>query len=185
VDGRFNLLACADASSSRAALLAVLTCGVAASLWSTGAHHRRASGPLQRGESSSSGAIVDQLRITRTETYTITAAPHRRLRRTLKAAVTTDAPDGPERARQVRHAAARAQLLVVTDANGAVMATTGDASAAARLLAGQPAVRQRADRQGNRQPAGAAERASCRWFTVPINLFLTRRRFSARSAPAF
>ena len=78
-----------------------------------------------------SGAIVDQLRTSRTETYTITArliadSP------TLKAAMSTDDPPTVQgNIQKYGPLLNSANLLLVTDAKGRVMATTGDASAAA------------------------------------------------------
>src|SRR6185295_3009916 len=120
-----------------------------------------------------SGAIVDQLRTSRTETYTVTArliadSP------TLKAAVTTD--DAPTVQNEIRKYGPRlnsANLLLVTDARGSVMATAGDASGAAPLVAGQAAVRNAlAGRETVSllpQPAGILQ-----VVTVPISLGLTQ-----------
>jgi signal transduction histidine kinase len=120
------------------ALLAVLTCGVALFVV-----NRRVTDEAERSlrrEILATGATVDQLRTSRTETYTITArliadSP------TLKAAVTTDAPTVQNEVRKYGPPLNSANLVLFTDARGNVMATSGDASAAARLLAGQPAVK--------------------------------------------
>jgi len=153
------------------ALLAVLTCGVALFVV-----NRRVTNEGERSlqrEILVSGAIVDQLRTARTETYTVTArliadSP------TLKAAVTTD--DAPTVQNEIRKYGPRlnsANLLLVTDARGAVMATAGDASGAAPLVAGQAAVRNAlAGRETVSllpQPAGILQ-----VVTVPISLGLTQ-----------
>ena len=104
------------------ALLAVLTCGVALFVV-----NRRVTNEGERSiqrEILVSGAIIDQLRTTRTDTYTITArliadSP------TLKAAVTTDPATVQKLMQSYGPALSSANLLVVTDANGSVMATAG------------------------------------------------------------
>jgi len=153
------------------ALLAVLTCGVALFVV-----NRRVTNEGERSlqrEILVSGAIVDQLRTARTETYTVTArliadSP------TLKAAVTTD--DAATVQNEIRKYGPRlnsANLLLVTDARGSVMATSGDASGAAPLVAGQAAVRNAlAGRETVSllpQPAGILQ-----VVTVPISLGLTQ-----------
>ena len=108
------------------ALLAVLACSVALFFV-----NRRVTNEAERSlqrEILVSGAIVDQLRTTRTETYTITArliadSP------TLKAAVTTDAPTVQNELRKYGPLFNAANLLLVTDNKGSVMATSGEASA--------------------------------------------------------
>jgi signal transduction histidine kinase len=121
------------------ALLAVLSCGIALYVVNKRVT-REAERSLQR-DILNTGAIVDQLRTTRTETYTVTAriiadSPK------LKAAVDTKDPATVQKefsrfGEQLRSA----NLLLVTNARGDVLATSGDASAAAPLLAGQPAIR--------------------------------------------
>lgn len=152
------------------ALLAVLTCGVALFVV-----NRRVTNEGERSlqrEILATGVIVDQLRTSRTETYTITAriiadSP------TLKAAVTTDAPTVQNEVRKYGPLLNSANLLLFTDARGNVMATSGDASAAARLLAGQPAVKNALAGKETvsllPQPNGILQ-----VVTVPITLFLTQ-----------
>jgi signal transduction histidine kinase len=163
------------------ALLAVLTCGVALFVVN-GRVTTEGERSLQR-EILVSGAIVDQLRTTRTETYAITArliadSP------TLKAAVTTDAPTVQNELRKYGTLLRAPNLLVVTDANGVVMATDGDASAAARLLAGQPAVDNALTGKETvsllAQPNGILQ-----VVTVPINLFLTRTQILGTLSAGF
>ena len=153
------------------ALLAVLTCGVALFVVNQRVTNQ-AESALQR-EILATGAIVDQLRTTRTETYTITArliadSP------TLKAAVETrDPPTVRGEIQKYGPLLNSANLLLVTDAKGRVMATTGDASIAARLLAGQQAVRNALAGKETvsllPQPNGILQ-----VVTVPISLFLTQ-----------
>jgi signal transduction histidine kinase len=153
------------------ALLAVLTCGVALFVVNRQVTNESARA-LQR-DILATGAIVDQLRTTRTETYTMTArviadSP------TLKAAVGTDDPPTVQGdIRKYSPLLNTANLLVVTDASGHVMATSGDASTAARLLVGQPAIRNAL--AGSEtvsllpQPGGILQ-----VVTVPISVFLAQ-----------
>ena len=151
------------------ALLAVLSCSIALYVVNKRVT-REAERSLQR-DILNTGAIVDQLRTTRTETYTVTArliadSPK------LKAAVDTKDPATVQQefskfGEQLRSA----NLLFVTNAKGDVLATSGDASAAAPLLAGQPAIRNALSGQETvsllPQPHGILQ-----VVTVPINLGL-------------
>jgi signal transduction histidine kinase len=151
------------------ALLAVLSCGIALYVVNKRVT-REAERALQR-DILNTGAIVDQLRTTRTETYTVTArliadSPK------LKAAVATNDPATVQQefsklGEQLRSA----NLFVVTNARGDVLATSGDASPAASLLAGQPAVRNALSGKETvsllPQPHGILQ-----VVTVPINLGL-------------
>ncbi len=150
------------------ALLAVLSCGVALFVI-----NRRVTAEGERSlrrEILSTGAIVDQLRTTRTETYTITARviaddP------TLKAAVETGDPTTVQvNMQKYGSLLTSASLLLVTDARGRVLATTGEVAAAAQLrghsavknaLAGSETVSLLARPDGILQVV-----------TVPINLLL-------------
>jgi len=153
------------------ALLAVLTCGVALFVV-----NRRVTDEGERSlqrEIVVSGAIIDQLRTTRTETYTITArliadSP------TLKAAVTTDdAPTVQNEVRKYGPALNSANLLLVTNARGAVLGTAGAASEAAPLLAGEPAIR---NALAGRETVSllAQPNGILQVVTVPISLGLTQ-----------
>jgi signal transduction histidine kinase len=152
------------------ALLAVLSCGIALYVVNKRVT-REAERALQR-DILNTGAILDQLRTTRTETYTVTArliadSPK------LKAAVDTKDPatvqaEFSKFGEQLRSA----NLFFITNAKGDVLATSGDASAAAPLLAGQPAIR---DALAGKetvsllpQPHGILQ-----VVTVPINLGLS------------
>jgi len=152
------------------ALLAVLSCGVAL-FFVNRRVTREAERSLQR-EIRVSGDIVDQLRTTRTETYAITArliadSP------TLKAALTTDAPTVQNEVRKFGPSFNAANLLLVTDNKGNVMATSGDASAAARLLAGHPAVK---DALAGKETVSLLPQPNgiLQVVTVPISLFQTQ-----------
>jgi signal transduction histidine kinase len=153
------------------ALLAVLTCGVALFFV-----NRRVTTEAERSlqrEILVSGAIVDQLRATRTDTYTITArliadSP------TLKAAVdTTDAPTVQNELRKYGPIFSAANLLLVTDHTGNVMATSGDAAAAGKLLAGQAAVK---DALAGRETVSLLSQPTgiLQVVTVPISVFQTQ-----------
>jgi signal transduction histidine kinase len=154
------------------ALLAVLSCGIAL-FFVNRRVTSEAEGSLRR-EIGVSGAILDELRTTRTQTYTTNArliadSP------TLKAALTTtDAATVQNEVRKFGPSLNAANLLLVTDNEGNVKATSGDASAAAaRLLAGHPAVK---DALAGKetvslipQPHGILQ-----VVTVPITLFQTQ-----------
>jgi signal transduction histidine kinase len=153
------------------ALLAVLTCGVALFVV-----NRRVSNEGERSlrrEILATGAIIDQLRTTRNETYTTNArliadSP------TLKAALSVDDPATVQvDIRKYGPLLNSPNLVLVTDGRGRVMATSGDAAAAARLLAGQPAVKNALAGKETvsllPQPNGILQ-----VVTVPINLFLTQ-----------
>jgi len=151
------------------ALLAVLSCGIALYVVNKRVT-REAERALQR-DILNTGAIVDQLRTSRTETYTVTArviadSPK------LKAAVDTKDPATVQQefskfGEQLRSA----NLFFVTNAKGDVLATSGDASAAAPLLAGQPAIRNALSGKETvsllPQPNGILQ-----VVTVPINIGL-------------
>src|SRR5262249_26497244 len=153
------------------ALLAVLSCGIALYVVNKRVT-REAERSLQR-DILNTGAIVDQLRTARTETYTITArliadSP------TLKAAVDTKDPPTVQRefskfGEQLRSA----NLFLVTNAKGDVLFPTGDASPAARLLAGQPAIR---DALAGKETVSLLPQPNgiLQVVTVPISVFLTQ-----------
>jgi signal transduction histidine kinase len=152
------------------ALLAVLSCGVALFVVNRRVTDE-AEGALQR-EILVSGKIVDQLRTTRTDTYTTTArliadSP------TLKAAVTTDAPTVQNEVTKYGPLFNAANLLVVTDNKGSVMATSGDAADAARLLTGHPAVK---DALAGRETVSLLPQPNgiLQVVTVPITVFQTQ-----------
>jgi signal transduction histidine kinase len=151
------------------ALLAVLSCSIA--LYVVNKRVTRESERALQRDILTTGAIVDQLRTARTETYTVTARLIADSPR-LKAAVDTKDPATVQQEFSKFGAQLRSpNLFVVTNAKGGVLATSGDASAAAPLLAGQPAIRDALAGQETvsllPQPHGILQ-----VVTVPINLGL-------------
>lgn len=101
---------------------------------------REAEGALHR-EILSTGAIVDELRTTRSETYATTARLVADLPK-LKAAVeTNDPPTVENNLRDYQDQLKSVSLLLVTNSAGQVLATVGGSSPAALLAEGQPAIR--------------------------------------------
>jgi signal transduction histidine kinase len=152
------------------ALLAVLACGVAL-LFVNRRVTDEAERSLQR-EILVSGAIVDQLRTTRTDTYTTIARLIADSPR-LKAAVTTDAPTVQNEIQKYGPMFTAANLLLVTDNKGSVMATSGDAAAAGGLLAGQAAVK---NALAGRETVSLLPQSGgiLQVVTVPISVFQTQ-----------
>jgi len=121
------------------ALLAVLSIGAAIFVVNQRVT-REAESALQR-DIRATGVLVEELRKTRTDTYTIMARLIADLP-TLKAAVTTDDPPTVQgNLRGYQEPFKSANLLLVTDAAGAMLARSGDSSPAARLAGDLPAVR--------------------------------------------
>src|SRR5437773_2474772 len=120
------------------ALLAVLSIGVAIYLVNVRVT-REAEQTLQR-EIVTTSALVDQLRTTRTETFTqmarlIADAPK------VKAAVDTNDPPTVQDIASGYQNQLKSNLLLVTNRAGAVLATVGANPQAAIIVANQPAVR--------------------------------------------
>ena len=120
------------------ALLAVLSIGVAIYLVNVRVT-REAEQTLQR-EIVTTSALVDQLRTTRTQTFTqmarfIADAPK------VKAAVDTNDPPTVQDIASGYQNQLQSTLLLVTNRSGAVLATVGATPQAAVVVAGQPAVR--------------------------------------------
>src|SRR5438874_12754075 len=120
------------------ALLAVLSIGVAIYLVNVRVT-REAEQTLQR-ELVTTAALVDQLRTTRTETFTqmarlIADAPK------VKAAVDTNDPPTVQDIASGYQNQLKSNLLLVTNRSGVVLATVGAASSTALVLATQPTVR--------------------------------------------
>lgn len=121
------------------ALLAVLSIGVAIYLVNVRVTREEERALLR--EIVTTGAQIDQLRATRTETFTTMArfiadAP------TLKAAVDTNDPPTVQDIAAGYQDQLRSNLLLVTSKTGAVLATVGASDRAASIVARQPAVRQ-------------------------------------------
>jgi len=120
------------------ALLAVLSIAVAIYLVNVRVT-REAERTLQR-EMFATSALVDQLRTTRTETFTqmarfIADAPK------VKAAVDTNDPPTVQDIASGYQNQLKSNLLLVTNRSGALLATVGAAPQAALVVASQPAVR--------------------------------------------
>src|SRR6476646_6533258 len=120
------------------ALLAVLSIGVAIYLVNVQVT-REAEQTLQR-EIVTTSALVDQLRTTRTETFTqmarlIADAPK------VKAAVDTNDPPTVQDIASGYQNQLKSNLLLVTNRTGEVLATVGANPQAAVVVAHQPAVR--------------------------------------------
>jgi signal transduction histidine kinase len=148
------------------ALLAVLSVGAAVYLVSATVI-REAENGLQR-EITATGAIVNELRTTRAQTFTTMArviadAPP------LKAAVATNDPATVQDVVDDFPAQLNSNLLLVTSRTGQVLGTVGFDSAAANRLAGHPAVRDAAPERETTslipQPDGLLQ-----LVTVPIVL---------------
>ena len=121
------------------ALLAVLSIGVAIYLVN-GRVTQEAEQTLQR-EIVTTSALVDQLRTTRSETFTqmarlIADAPK------VKAAVDTNDPPTVQDIANGYQSQLKSNLLLVTNRSGAVLATVGATAQAALVVASQPAVRE-------------------------------------------
>ena len=120
------------------ALLAVLSIGAAIYLVSV-----RVTKELEESlqhEIRSTGALVEQLRTTRSQTFTIMArliadAP------TLKAALSTNDPATVQNNAPLYQDELNSNLLLVTNKTGDVLATVGASSRAALIVASQPSVR--------------------------------------------
>ena len=120
------------------ALLAVLSIGAAIYLVSVRVT-RELEESLQH-EIRSTGVLVEQLRTTRAQTFSIMArlvadAP------TLKAALSTDDPATVQNNAPIYQNQLNSNLLLVTNKNGDVLATVGKSSRAALAAATQPSIR--------------------------------------------
>ena len=121
------------------ALLAVLSIGVALYLVNarvTG----EAESALQR-EILATGALVDELRTTRTQTFTVMARLIADLPK-LKAAVETDDPPTVQNIAVGYQEQLKSNLLLIRNASGRVLATVGSTPRAALIVADQPVVRE-------------------------------------------
>ncbi len=120
------------------ALLAVLSIGVAlyvVNVRVTG----EAESALQR-EILATGALVDQLRATRTETFTVMARLIADLSK-LKAAVDSNDPPTVQNIAVGYQEQLKSNFLLIQNASGRVLATVGSSPRAAQIVADQPAVR--------------------------------------------
>ncbi|HEX3702119.1 MAG TPA: ATP-binding protein [Vicinamibacterales bacterium] len=120
------------------ALLAVLS--IAAAIYLVNVRVTREEERALLREIVTTGAQIDQLRATRTETFTTMArfiadAP------TLKAAVDTNDPPTVQDVAAGYQGQLKSNLLLVTSKTGAVLATVGASDRTAAIVARQPAVR--------------------------------------------
>jgi signal transduction histidine kinase len=121
------------------ALLAVLS--IAAAIYLVNVRVTREEERALLREIVTTGAQIDQLRLTRAETFTTMArfiadAP------TLKAAVDTNDPPTVQEIAVGYQKQLKSNLLLVTSKTGAVLATVGVSDRAALIVARQPAVRE-------------------------------------------
>ena len=151
------------------ALLALLSIGAAINLVSVRVT-RESEAALQR-EIDATGALVDQFRATRAETFTMMArliadAPR------VKAAVDTNDPPTVQDIASEYQDQLHSNLLLVTNESGQVLATVGASPREAAIVASQPSVRAAAEgREGFSlipQPDGMLQ-----LVTVPIAIGLT------------
>src|SRR3954451_8763857 len=120
------------------ALLAVLSVGAAIYVVNERVT-REAERSLQR-EIRATGALVDQLRQTRIDTYKVMARLIADLPKLKAAVLTNDPPTVEDNLRDYQEPLKSANLLLVTNATGRVLASSGDSSAAGLLAIGAPAV---------------------------------------------
>jgi signal transduction histidine kinase len=121
------------------ALLAVLSIGGAIFVVNQRVT-REAENTFQR-EIRATGALVEELRKTRTDTYTVMARLIADLPKLKAAVVTDDPPTVQGNLRDYQEPFKSANLLLVTNAAGRVLASSGDSSPAALLAGDSPAVR--------------------------------------------
>ena len=129
-------------------------------------------------------ALVDQLRTTRTETFTqmarfIADAPK------VKAAVDTNDPPTVQDIASGYQDQLKSNLLLVTNRSGAVLATVGAAPQAALVVASQPAVRDALRGQRKLRPAAPAGRHAAAGDGPDSRSVWRSRKSSARSASGF
>ena len=101
---------------------------------------REAESGLQR-EIRATGALVDQLRKTRIDTYTVMARLIADLPKLKAAVLTNDPPTVEDNLSDYQEPLKSASLLVVTNGTGRVLAALGDSAAAGRVAGDWPAVR--------------------------------------------
>ena len=120
------------------ALLAVLSIGAAIYVVNQRVT-REAESALQR-EIRATGSLVDQLRKTRVDTYTVMARLIADLPKLKAAVLTNDPPTVEDNLRDYQEPLMSANLLVVTNATGHVLATLGDSTPAGQAAGDWPAV---------------------------------------------
>jgi signal transduction histidine kinase len=100
---------------------------------------REAESALQR-EVRATGALVEELRKTRVDTYTVMARLIADLPKLKAAVLTNDPPTVQDNLRDYQEPLKSANLLLVTNATGRVLASSGDSSPAGLLAVGSLAV---------------------------------------------
>jgi signal transduction histidine kinase len=120
------------------ALLAVLSIGAAIFVVNQRVT-REAESALQR-EVRATGALVEELRKTRIDTYTVMARLIADLPKLKAAVLTNDPPTVQDNLRDYQEPLKSANLLLVTNATGRVLASSGDSSPAGLLAVDSPAV---------------------------------------------
>jgi signal transduction histidine kinase len=120
------------------ALLAVLSIGAAIFVVNQRVT-REAESALQR-EVRATGVLVEELRKTRIDTYTVRARLIADLPKLKAAVLTNDPPTVQDNLRDYQEPLKSANLLLVTNATGRVLASSGDSSPAGLLDAGSSAV---------------------------------------------
>jgi signal transduction histidine kinase len=121
------------------ALLAVLS--IAAAIFVVNQRvTKEAESALQR-EIRATGALVEELRKTRIDTYTVMARLIADLPKLKAAVLTNDPPTVQDNLRDYQEPLKSANLLLVTNATGRVLANSGDSAPTALLAADWPAVR--------------------------------------------
>jgi signal transduction histidine kinase len=121
------------------ALLAVLSIGAAIFVVNQRVT-REAEAGLQR-DIRATGALVEELRKTRLDTYTVMARLIADLPKLKAAVLTNDPPTVQDNLRDYQEPLKSANLLLVTNAGGRVLAGSGDSSPAGLLAGDAPAVR--------------------------------------------
>ena len=152
------------------ALLAVFSIGVAIYLVSVRVTNE-AERALQR-EILSTGALVDQLRETRTQTFTVMARLIADLPK-LKAAVETNDPPTVQDIALGYQQQLNSNLLLIRNASGQVLATVGSSPRTAIMVADEPVVR---ETLGGRERISLLPQADgiLQVVTVPIAIGLTQ-----------
>ena len=152
------------------ALLAVLSIGVA--LYLVNVRVTNEAERALRREILSTGALVDQLRATRTQTFTVMARLIADLPK-LKAAVETNDPPTVQDIAVGYQEQLKSNLLLIQNSSGQVLATVGSSPRAAKMVADQAPVRE-ALAGHERVSLLAQPDGILQVVTVPIALGLTQ-----------
>jgi signal transduction histidine kinase len=152
------------------ALLAVLSIAVA--LYVVNRRVTREAETALRRDIVATGALVDNLRTSRTETFTMMARLLADLPK-LKAAVETNDPLTVQGVAEDYARQLKVNLLLITNKTGAVLATVGASARAARIVAAQPPVR---DALAGHDGVSLLPQSDgiLQVVTVPVSINLTR-----------